>query len=1606
MADEAQRFTARTWSLQSRIANSKNAKQQQAASSSAAAKSGSTTTPTITSTPKVTNTAKAMPSVTRVDISKLAVPTVTPTVTTPREQAMNLLGSKTRVEPLKKAEVPNMLNWQAQPTWIAWTINKWLYEIPQKITQEFWETVKESNLFEKWKNLVIDTARFWISTAQWLLERYWTTDLPVWWQTLNNSEMGTKIKEQRNNTLKTIFNELESRDQWLSKDKWYQESKKEAEKWAESWKWIWQALQESNWDVVITRAGEIVAQMIPAFATAIITKNPKIAAWTVFTTVYWDAYKRNLTDVVKDPDFKNLTWQQKTDLASLLATTEATIETLWDMLELAPFMKGKTSISKMLWIKNALASFVANWQWSAITEWLEEVSTEALQTWLKQAYGSLDEISLKELWQIFSDTYLLMQIAWLWWWAWWVVETRNRNETEKILEQEAKKFNNFNDFESAAQRWWVEDNSIIQDAWANAKWLTKEQSQTIKYDVKYVEKQEAETTKLYEEKESVENKLESLRESWEEKNKTQISKLETRLQEIDNQINEIDKSIQEYMEVYWEELPATQQEESIPEWESQASIDQGEVSQWEWNISDSKESFDKSVEDVKNGTEYWNTDFAKNYAYKTSWRYIVWDTKQNQQLRNKVQQLLKWIWIKIRFVDSSKMGTRWLYNWWIVYYDKSNKELTLYWHEVFHAMMDVIKNGKLDDAELQAELQDILNQAIEEVKKEFWINGYKSWKELELANKFSEEWLANAFWEYLHDREINWPKTFVQKIVSFFNSIIDLFSWNKKKPLSKELKKAFDKIVSWEVTGRRWIPTVIATPSASPIESSTDETQEAMANVDEEWYKDLVKENELQSKQQQELWDNYKKIVEAGKESDKENETYDEDLDAWVLDEVTWGDIQTSPQTIKDMFSDNPKKRKKAFRIMNTEVWQAVKDAFTPALTRIYNISPRVAWRIVQMETQSEINIYRFRERAKPFVEAVSKLNKKDKLELKKALLDYWALASEQTEESLAQYKEEEVKKLKEVFKKFWISEESANDMFAMLTELGQKYKDAWLSITLNDLYFPRTVTDYEWLSEYISDKTWVPQKEREDLLNRISKIRRNENLTDEQKEGMIRNLLVNDYKQPWTTSKNAKERKIWKLSDWWDGIYEFYADPMETLDNYIVNMETAIQRQLFLWWLKEEAWLKWENVSFTEIVEWLVDEGKISNEDLEELKKSVLAILNKKPSPKVVSKLKNLTYIATLANFLSAINQLDDLAVAIIKDKRWLINVVKAIFGKAGIKYTELWLEDSYEMFRWKWNITNWFFKKSLFNAIDRLGKTAFVNAAWDSLKTQAKKNKDWTDTTKRANLKKRLEEMYWKDTMEHIMKKIDEDSYMTNWQIDIDILTDLLYQLWSTQPIYTSSMPTAYLNNGWVRLCYALQSFTIKRIDMLVQWAYNVYKNNWRWAKWAVKAWAWLMEVSVFLALFWVAIWDLQDWIKWDTDETALWKLFNEWIDEALNEVWNEWKASWLKIWNLSLYDKKTYQWQWLWGVIMNKVKPPMIWIGKNFLEAITEHNADEMTDLVQYVPIIWKLLYYRFLDEIESETTKKEEEWETTGETEAWESLWWEEDWETTSTKEDWE
>ena len=694
-----------------------------------------------------------------------------------------------------------------------------------------------------------------------------------------------------------------------------------------------------------------------------------------------------------------------------------------------------------------------------------------------------------------------------------------------------------------------------------------------------------------------------------------------------------------------------------------------------------------------------------------------------------------------------------------------------------------------------------------------------------------------------------------------------------------------------------------------------------------------------------------------------------------IWDIAEWGNWWKLPDSyMKEETIIKIRKRKNRIMAFRKELWQSMKDLFTPAISRIYNISPRVAWRLITMETQKDINIHRYRKQAEWFVNTLWSLKWKQALEVKMALLDYWALASEQWE-NIEQYKKDEVAKLKEVLLRNWFKEKDINDMFWVLDSIGKQYKDAWLSIVLTDMYFPRVVKDYEWLIDYMNRVSGNDIKvNKTSLMIRIRQIQADPKLSDEEKEAKIRRAISMEFKQPWTTSQHWKERKMWKLSDWWPWIYAYYESPIESIDHYITTMVNAIERQLFLWWLKEDANLDADIInqdtaeSVSQIIWKLVEDWQVSEDDVAELQKSIMSVLNKKPSPKSVTAIKDITYITTITNFISAANQLDDLWMVILKDKSWLKHIVKAIFWKAWIKYDDLWLEDAYEMFREEWGVTNWLFKKSFFNAFDRLWKTSFINAAWESMMRQAKNPKT------RQYLYTRLQSMYWTESADRMMEKIESWNYMVDGQIDIEILRDLLYQLWSTQPLYTSAMPTTYLNHPWARLCYALSSFTLKRIDWLLQWTKEVYEKNWWWAKWATAAWAWVMAVSSFLAMFWAAIGDIWDFLKWKKDETFLWNFINKWIEEALAAWFSDAADSWLKIWDLSEYDLKTYKQQWMRWLLASKISPFIFDLGKDVKEAIFEHDKDEITDLAKYVPIFWKLLYYNLWADI-GKTTKWE-------------------------------
>jgi hypothetical protein len=163
-------------------------------------------------------------------------------------------------------------------------------------------------------------------------------------------------------------------------------------------------------------------------------------------------------------------------------------------------------------------------------------------------------------------------------------------------------------------------------------------------------------------------------------------------------------------------------------------------------------------------------------------------------------------------------------------------------------------------------------------------------------------------------------------------------------------------------------------------------------------------------------------------------------------------------------------------------------------------------------------------------------------------------------------------------------------------------------------------------------------------------------------------------------------------------------------------------------------------------------------------------------------------------------------------------------------------------------------------------------------------------------------------------------------------------------------------------------------------------------------------VMSVSMFLAMFWAAIWDAWDLLKGDKEDTFLRKWINEWIDEALKSGWSDALDSWLKIWDLSEYDMKTYKQQWLWWVFASKIKPFIFDLGKDVQQAIAKHDKDEITDLAKYVPIFWKLVYYWLRDDLESSTkSEKKSGWDWS-ESIDWD--WWEVDNWNWETQEEWD
>lgn len=1770
-------------------------KKQQTASTTAT-QSGSTSTPTVSSTPKVTQTQKAQPSVTQPTVTSQIVSNPTqpvdltkinlfkPQETVKTLQSANLLTQNNKVDSPTVTSVLTQM-YDVLPDNMKWPVDDAIENNAMKILYSLWvnklrstKVWEAANMFSN--KLLIWWARETIDIWQWYMNKVYNSwllpwkrnfmmnmMLPWYWlyrdylnNKLENTQIWQQTKQIRDTALKTVFDWTERWDQKLANLEWYKYATEKQKEWSDKWKGIRDAIDEWRWDIVATNVWETAWQMLPSLIMAFVTKDPKIAAWWIFTTVFWSSYKRSLLEVNNNPEFANLTPDQKDNLATSMAVVEAWIETLWDVIELAPFMKGKSfSIANMLWIKNALLRTVVERQWASVIEWWEEVLTEILQNAFKRAYGWSDRATAEELWQIFSDTYFIMQFLWLLWWTKWWIETHRRNTAEKLLAHEAENFDDFEEFLESAHRWWVEDDELIADAWATSKWLTNEERVSIKKDTADIKKQEDKARDLYEERATVESTLNTLRQS-PLKNQSQITKLEVRLQEIDNKLQDIDNKIQEYNDLYWKgnveviQAPYVKQEwgknlsqqtmqtvaqpevEEISRQESQSPApsesqqlyeyteakkiwtknrvsvkDVNKILKLTWekqrkemskyslnalwgilnyvrqmmpdkyeNIRANAESVLKDLADAQEKIRLFEEQYWKRYEpekmlrqseaewkkwtkfvtnnMKADLEHLVWlkwvtikdtdkkiDKKIADYLSLTLSEVMTWLWIdfnkvlkkywlEFQLTTSTRtripwewIDTRWIFvrsrsrlTWdivriwmWLLLNWRTEQEIrSTLRHELIH-MLDGTVLTKWWAFEKYANYRDFYTFKWHEKNSSYWNDPS------EVIARYWQQYLADIFdkqeFEHLCNEDYFWSKEDFEKLKWLFEDFISQFSdlelddanknyywvmimlndykqW-KLTSDEKRLESIRDRYELWDTEMSRDIEQKILSMEkeyawiTEQVESLEwdikDEIklwyeitlQEISTNLDmlatmKEKYIEATKNTKAQQENLNEMTntisDNIEDAetsatdVEQGSEviSDTVTEPESEDNPTWVDTKAPLHEQvkQSVDVTLKSV--DKLIKNKKNKAIIH-EVWQWFKNAFTPALSRLYSISPRLAWWVHRYQAMKELLTNSYKKATLDFVKAMDKLKKKNPEVYKKlslALFDYWMV---------------DTIEIKEELKKAWIDPKLFEPVAQVLNQIAKDYQAAWLDITVNDKYFPRKVKDYGLLLDYLSMKSGKNIEDtRTTLLKFIEDTNNDPTLSEWEKEKKIHSRLINEFSKPSEMSNNAKERKLvlseWQLTEeekakgYKNDITDFYEEPIVALSMYIEDMVKKTELKKMLWWLTEQ----WTAISedFDTSVAWILMEmqakWELTKEQADEAAYVIKSIVNVKPSWKLVQAIKDATYNLTIANYLSAAQQLEDLAKTLLRWPSWFKNIVKSILGKAWIKMKDTWLNNLFDTVQ-KWWLTDWNFKLSWFDMVDSLWKVSFLNTAYDSCVKQA-------NGRRAIILQHRLTAMYGEVKWMEIFEKYKEWKLKTDeWLLDLDLMVDLLYQLGSTQPIYQSAMPTAYLNNPWVRLMYCLYSFSIKQVDWLIQWTKEVYQNQ--LLMWNNKAWAatvaglrCIRSLTV-VALISALVGDLISTAKWDEEDTVRWNWINNWWKEWLKRLWINGFTWFLKIFNISRYDSYIFKREWLLWVLMSKLTPASVSIANDLINIAVW--KEELSDLWRYWPLFLKPMYYIF-------------------------------------------
>lgn len=360
---------------------------------------------------------------------------------------------------------------------------------------------------------------------------------------------------------------------------------------------------------------------------------------------------------------------------------------------------------------------------------------------------------------------------------------------------------------------------------------------------------------------------------------------------------------------------------------------------------------------------------------------------------------------------------------------------------------------------------------------------------------------------------------------------------------------------------------------------------------------------------------------------------------------------------------------------------------------------------------------------------------------------------------------------------------------------------------TINDIegYFPRLVKDYDGLVESFGKQNeGVLQKALKDYADK-KKIKVS-NLSSEERTHVL-DMTFRGYRMTTDGGKPrfVKGRQIKNLTP--DQL-KFYAEPEESLSMYLRGSINDIERRKFFGRVEKDDLGDIDlDSSIGAVVDDVMAKRNLNSKQQTELRDMLQArfIGGEKTTGPKSTLIRNVGYMGTIANPISALTQLGDAATS--ASLYGFRNTFASMFGTKEVKLIDLGLENiiTKELggdISKSAEVLTSMMNKSGFATVDRLGKQTIINAALKQARQQATKNP--------KKFIKDNESIYGSETQSLLAD-------LQSGQVTDNVKLLLFNKIADIQPIALSEMPQAYLNAQTGRLAYMLKSFTLKQMDVV---------------------------------------------------------------------------------------------------------------------------------------------------------------------------------------------